>query len=59
MPDLISAVTQVGILPVIILILLWDYSKKLASIQVELVKATKNQETILKSLERIENARNN
>jgi len=58
-PDLISAVTQVGILPVIILILLWDYSKKLASIQVELVKATKNQETILKSLERIENARNN
>jgi hypothetical protein len=58
-PVLISAVTQVGILPVIILILLWDYSKKLASIQVELVKATKNQETILKSLERIENARNN
>jgi hypothetical protein len=61
MQDLINAVTQIGILPVIILFLLWDYSKKLATLQVELIAANtmhqevkKHSELILAKLEKIE-----
>lgn len=61
MQDIIAAVTQIGILPVIILILLLDYSKKLAAMQVSLVlcdtKLTELQKTsdlMLNKLEKLE-----
>jgi hypothetical protein len=61
MQEIVTAVTQIGILPVIILFLLWDYSKKLATIQVEAVKCSetvsslkRDSELILSKLEKLE-----
>jgi len=54
MQELISAVTQIGILPVIILFLLWDYSKKMALLQIEVAKNTVKIDTVLMTIERIE-----
>jgi len=54
MNDLVTAVTQIGILPVIILFLLWDYSKKMAMLQIEVAKNTMNTQLILDKIDRIE-----
>lgn len=54
MNDLVTAVTQIGILPVIILFLLWDYSKKMAMIQIEVAKNTMNTQLILDKIDKIE-----
>ena len=61
MQDLINAVTQIGVLPVIIIFLLWDYSKKLATLQVEIISSNltnqdikKNTELILAKLDKFE-----
>lgn len=61
MTDLIPAISQLGFPIVIATFLLWDYSKKLAAIQIQLIKMTddqenhdKIQEKILSRLESIE-----
>jgi hypothetical protein len=61
MTDLIPAISQLGFPIAIATFLLWDYSKKLAAIQIQLVKMTndaesrdKTQEKILSRLESIE-----
>ncbi len=45
MTDLIPAISQLGFPIVIATFLLWDYSKKLAAIQIQLVKMTDDAET--------------
>jgi hypothetical protein len=53
MTDLIPAISQLGFPIVIATFLLWDYSKKLASIQIQLVKMTDDQENHDKIQEKI------
>lgn len=54
MPELIPAISQLGFPIAIAGYLLWDYSKKLVSMQLELVKISERQFEIIKRLESIE-----
>ena len=53
MQDLVTAVTTIGILPVIILILLWDYSKKLAVLQLEMAKCNQTNTDVKDHLAKV------
>lgn len=53
MPDIVDAIIKVGILPVIIAFLLYDYSKKLAAMNLELVKMNIMQNSMSTKLDNI------
>ena len=58
MTDLIPAVSQLGFPVAITTFLLYDYSKKIALIQTELVKTNERLEKIGTQLQRIEDKAN-
>lgn len=52
MQELFQAMVQLGVAPVVTGYLLWDYSKKLTAIQVEMVKVSERLDHITGLLEK-------
>lgn len=52
MQELFQAMIQLGVAPVIAMFLLYDYSKKLTAMQLELVKVSERLDHITKMLEK-------
>lgn len=52
MQELFQAMIQLGVSPVIAMFLLYDYSKKLVAMQIELVKVSERLDHITDLLER-------
>lgn len=52
MQEIFQAMIQLGTAPVVAGVLLWDYSKKLAGMQNELIKINERLENIVRLMEK-------